>query len=50
MTLAAYVAESGLVGNKWEELPLGPRVFDAPVYGNARAERWEWIDGCGEHP
>jgi hypothetical protein len=31
MTLAAYVAEGGLVGYQWEERPLGLRVFDAPV-------------------
>jgi hypothetical protein len=24
---------------------LGLRGFDAPVYGNVRAGRWEWVDG-----
>ena len=31
MALATYVAEGGLVGHQWEELPLGLRGFDAPV-------------------
>jgi hypothetical protein len=31
MSLAAYVAEDGLVGHQWEERPLGLKVFDAPV-------------------
>jgi hypothetical protein len=45
MKLAAYVAEDGLVGYLWKERPLGLRVFDAPVYGNARAGRCK---GVGE--
>jgi hypothetical protein len=28
---AAYVAEDGLVGHKWEERPLGLSGFNAPV-------------------
>ena len=31
MALGAYVAEDGLVGHEWEELPLGLRVFNAPA-------------------
>ena len=42
MSLAAYVAEDGLVGHHWE---------DAPEQGNARARKWEWVGwgaGLGE--
>jgi hypothetical protein len=35
------------VGHKWEERPFGLRGFDAPVYGNARVGRWDWVDGWG---
>jgi hypothetical protein len=42
---AAHVAEDGLVGHQWEEQPLGLRVFDVLVYGNARTERQEWVGG-----
>jgi hypothetical protein len=45
MALATYVAEDGLVGQLFEERPSDLRVFDAPVYGNARAGGWEWVDG-----
>jgi hypothetical protein len=31
MALAAYVAEDGLVGHKWEERPLVLRRFYIPV-------------------
>jgi hypothetical protein len=31
MAMAAYVAEDGLVGHKWEEHPLGLRLINAPV-------------------
>ena len=41
MALAAYVAEDGLVGHQWEGRPLGLRVLDAPVQGNARVGRQE---------
>ena len=34
-----------LVGHQWEERPLGLRVFDVPVQGNARVGGWEWVDG-----
>jgi hypothetical protein len=45
MVLVAYVAEDGLVAHQWEERPLGLRVFNAPVYGNARVGGWEWVGG-----
>ena len=43
MSLAAYVAEDGLVGHHWEERPLVFGRFYAPVQGNARARKWEWV-------
>ena len=43
MSLAAYVAEDGLVGHHWEERPLGLQALYAPVQGNARAKLWEWV-------
>jgi hypothetical protein len=42
MCLAAYVAEDGLVGNHWEERPLGLANF-TPVQGTATAKKWEWV-------
>jgi hypothetical protein len=44
---ATHVAEDGLVGHQREELPLVLLGFDAPVYGNARAGRQEWVGGWG---
>ena len=43
MSLAAYVAEDGLVGHHWEERPLVLQTLYAPVQGNARAKKWEWV-------
>ena len=43
MSLAAYVAEDGLVGPHWEERPLVLQTLYAPVQGNARAKKWEWV-------
>jgi hypothetical protein len=36
---AVYMAEDGLVRHQWEERPLGLRVFNAPVQGNAMVGR-----------
>jgi hypothetical protein len=48
MSLAAHVAEDGLAGHHWEERPLGDSLY-APVQGNARAKKWEWVNwGEGE--
>jgi hypothetical protein len=47
IALAVYVAEDGLVGHQWEERPSGLRVFNAPVEGNARAGKQEWVGGWG---
>ena len=43
MSLAAYVAEDGLVGHDWEEKPLILQRLYAPVQGNARARKWKWV-------
>ena len=43
MTLAAYVAEDGLVGHHWKERPTGLAKFICPVQGNTRAKKWEWV-------
>jgi hypothetical protein len=43
VSLAAYVAENGLVGHHWEEKPLGIANLYAPIQGNARAKKWEWV-------
>jgi hypothetical protein len=47
MAPAKYVAVDGLVGHQWEQWPLGLRGIDAPVTGNARAGRQEWVGGLG---
>jgi hypothetical protein len=39
VSLAAYVAEDGLVGHQWVVLQ---RSY-APVQGNARARKQEWV-------
>jgi hypothetical protein len=43
VSLSAYVAEDGLVGYHWEERPLVLQIFYAPIYGNARARKQEWV-------
>ena len=51
LSLAAYVAEDDLVGHQWEERPLVLQRSYAPVQGNARARKWEWVGwgaGWGE--
>jgi hypothetical protein len=48
VSLAAYVTEDGLVGHHWEEGSLGlANSIYAPVQGNTRAKKWEWV-GTGE--
>jgi hypothetical protein len=47
VSLATYVAEDGLVGHHLKERPLGLATLYAPVQGNARANKWEWV-GRGE--
>jgi hypothetical protein len=43
VSLAAYVAEDGLVSHYWEERPLVLQRLNAPVQGNARARKREWV-------
>jgi hypothetical protein len=43
MSLAAYVAEDGLVGHHCKERPLVLQTLYAPVQGNVRAKKWEWV-------
>ena len=49
MSLVVYVAEDGLVGHQWEERTLVLRRSYAPVQGNARARKPEWVGwGAGQ--
>jgi hypothetical protein len=49
MSLAAYVAEDGLVGHHWEERPFGLQTLYASIQGNTRAKKWEWVGrGAGQ--
>jgi hypothetical protein len=43
LTLAAYVSKDDLVGHHWKERPIGQANVNAPVQGNARAKKWEWV-------
>jgi hypothetical protein len=43
MSLVAYVAEDGLIGHYWEKRLLVLQRSYAPVQGNARARKWEWV-------
>jgi hypothetical protein len=45
MAPVIYVTEDDLVGYQWEERPLGLRMFDPPVKGNASEGRQEWVSG-----
>jgi hypothetical protein len=38
-----HVAEDGLVGHQWEERPLVLGRSYAPIQGNARARKREWV-------
>jgi hypothetical protein len=47
--LVAYIAEDGLVGHQWDERPLVLGRLYAPVQGNVRARRQEWVGwGAGQ--
>ena len=49
MSLAAYVAEDGLVSHQREERPLVLQRLYAPIQGNARARKQEWVGrGAGQ--
>jgi hypothetical protein len=41
--LDTYVAEDGLIWHQWEGRPLVLWRLDAPVYGDAREVRQEWV-------
>ena len=43
ISVAAYVAEDGLVNHHWEERPLVLQRSYAQVQGNARARKQEWV-------
>jgi hypothetical protein len=43
VSLVAYVVEDGLVDHQWEERPLVSQRTYAPVQGNARATKQEWV-------
>jgi hypothetical protein len=43
LTLAAYVSKDGLVSHHWKERPIGHTNLYAPVQGNARAKKGEWV-------
>jgi hypothetical protein len=43
VSLVAYVAEDGLAGYHWEERPLVLGRSYAPVQGNARVRKQEWV-------
>jgi hypothetical protein len=43
LTLAAYVSKDGLVGHPGKRGPLDRQTLYAPVQGNARAKKWEWV-------
>ena len=41
--LTVYVAEDGLVGHQWEVRLLVLRRLNAPVQGNDRIGKQEWV-------
>jgi hypothetical protein len=43
VSLAAYIAEDGLVRNQREKRSLVLPMFYALVQGNARARKQEWV-------
>jgi hypothetical protein len=43
LTLAAYVSKDGLVGISGKRGPLVLQTLYAPVQGNTRAKKGEWV-------
>jgi hypothetical protein len=43
LTLAAYVSKDGLVAITGKRGPLELQTLYAPVQGNARAKKWEYV-------
>jgi hypothetical protein len=49
LTLAAYVSKDGLSAITGKRGPLVRQTLYAPVQGNGRAKKWEWVGrGVGE--
>ena len=55
MSLAAYVAEDGLVNHHWEERPIGLANFICPSAGERQGQEvgvggrgTEWGEGIGD--
>jgi hypothetical protein len=49
VSLVAYVAKDGLVSHQWEERTFVFQRVYAPVQGNARARKQEWVGrGAGQ--
>jgi hypothetical protein len=49
VSLVAYVAEDVLVGHQWEKSSLVLLRSYAPIEGNARARKQEWVGwGAGQ--
>jgi hypothetical protein len=49
VSLVEYLAEDGLVSHQWEERPLVLRRSYAPVQGNARVRKQEWVGWGAGH-
>jgi hypothetical protein len=45
MSLAAYVAEAGLVSHQWKARPLGLANFICPSTGEHQGQEMEWVGG-----
>jgi hypothetical protein len=43
LTLASYVSKDGLVAITEKRGPLDLQSLHAPVQGNARTKKWEWV-------
>jgi hypothetical protein len=43
ISLAAYVAEDGLLGHHWEERPLGIANFICPSTGECQGQEVGWV-------
>jgi hypothetical protein len=43
LTLAAYVSGDGLAAISGKRGPLDLQTLYAPVQGNARTKKWEWV-------
>jgi hypothetical protein len=47
MSLAAYVAEDGLVGHHWDERPLGLANFICPSKRDLQGQAGVGVEGIG---